>query len=269
MTDPTPFSADYKPTADAAPLEDPSLATEAAPQDPELRRRWKLELGVVLCLAVLPDIWNALSMRLWSVSRPSEGEVDLYGWNSAVPWFATLIGRSVSIVPVILYLIWRSGEGWTAFGFKRPRWFDLPAGAGLFLLHYVAWYALWTLIWLVGLDGPLETVGQDGDWTQAAAQIRGADFLIIFLGAFCNAVGEEVALYGFLFPRIRQLFGLPAAMIAVPILFTSYHIYYDPVSLTWILAFGCTHCLVYAATRRLWPLIVSHIIGDLLWLVQG
>ena len=170
---------------------------------------------------------------------------------------------------VILYLIWRSGERWETFGFKRLRWFDLPAGVGVVALQYVAWYVLWVFIWMLGLDALLDTSPEGAAWAQAASQIKGVDWIVTLLGAVCNAAGEEVALYGLLFPRIRQLFGLPAAMIAVPILFTSYHIYYNAAALTWIFAFGCTHSLVYAATRRIWPLIVSHLIGDLIWLVQG
>src|SRR5690606_8349813 len=120
--------------------------------------------------------------------------------------FAQLIIRALQIVPIVLYLIWRSGEPWSSFGFKRFRWFDPFAGIGTFLLGWVLWYGVWIVMWIVQPDQSAmaqRSMEHDSQWAQAAADLSGADWFVIICGGVCNGVAEEVVLYGFLFPRIR------------------------------------------------------------------
>ena len=42
-----------------------------------------------------------------------------------------------------------------------------------------------------------------------------------------------------------------------------YHLYQGPEAAVWVAAFGLTLTLAYLATRRLWPVVLAHILWDI------
>ncbi|MFZ2990482.1 CPBP family intramembrane glutamic endopeptidase, partial [Ideonella sp.] len=82
------------------------------------------------------------------------------------------------------------------------------------------------------------------------------------LFAMVNGAFEEIFLLGVLVRGLRA-YGLSVA-IGVPLLVrVLYHLYQGPLGAVWILAFGLTFTLVYLRTQQLWPLVLAHILWDI------
>ncbi len=167
-------------------------------------------------------------------------------------------GKCLQIIPVVLYLIYRSGESWSAFGVVRPRWLGDPAFA---LLLWVAWYAAYFLVWAViaatGVDATAVKAGGPDD------TITPSQPAFAVVAAFATATGEELVLRGYLIPRFERLLGSRwASVLTTTALFAAYHVYngisgvVDATILGLILGSG--FCLV----RRLWPVILAHWLYD-------
>src|SRR5262245_1158516 len=94
-----------------------------------------METGVVLALGVLPDLFYAISVLVWpelSLPRP-------FAYDSL-----SLIVRASAVSVPVLYLIWRSGENWSAFGLERPSllW-DSVIGVMIWVMDYLVCFRLW------------------------------------------------------------------------------------------------------------------------------
>jgi membrane protease YdiL (CAAX protease family) len=217
--------------------------------DPAVRRRLILEIGVVLGLAVLPDI--ATAVFLPHQDAPPGLGVQALG----------LIERSVRVVLPLLYIMWRSGEPWSDFGIRRIRWIRDPAiGFGAWVL------ALSILVALrYGTSGNpfgFSAVPKGG----AMAQPRQAlDWVFVASIAVSNGFAEELSLRAFLQTRIQRLWGSTGAAIAVTAgLASLYHVYGGFWFAVNAAVFNTIVGMVFAATRRFWPAAFAHVFGDFL-----
>ena len=125
----------------------------------------------------------------------------------------------------------------------------VAAAGGAFLLISL----LWSLV--TGAEGEqdtLELLGAD----EATAFLVPAAALVVVAAPFA----EEVLFRGFLFPALRNRFGVVAAITADAVIFGLIHYTgADTVPLLPLLAvFGALLCLLYQRTGSLWPAIVLH-----------
>src|SRR5688500_6549439 len=89
--------------------------------DPARRRQLKIEVLVLLVVAALPDLANAVLSLL--VDWPE---------STALLDSAGHLDRSLRVGAAVLYMMWRSGEPRSVFGLTRMRWHDPLVGAVLY-----------------------------------------------------------------------------------------------------------------------------------------
>jgi membrane protease YdiL (CAAX protease family) len=164
-------------------------------------------------------------------------------------------------VAVVLYIMYRSELAWSAYGFKRPRLFDVFSGFCILIV---------TSMLLTTLALPLSVAwGADlaSDFMESSYEFlypsTPTEFIILALMAIAIGVGEEFAMRGYLIPRLEQLFHSTFKSIAVSsLIFASYHLYQGIGATILIffvgLAFGCAFCWL----RRIWPLVIAHALMD-------
>src|SRR5262249_39264391 len=88
------------------------------------------EVGAVLAVCVVPQI-------AWSIEYLLEPSLPRSYWLDSLMYYV----GSACLIYMVLYLIYRSGEGWAKFGLGRPRRSDMFLGL-LMLLATIALYAL-------------------------------------------------------------------------------------------------------------------------------
>lgn len=238
---------------------DVTETTEAAGAAGELRAAgvWPrvvpwLDVIVVLCLAVLPDIAHSALPAVY----PEAGGSQPMGLMGSV-----LVVRSVQVAAPVLYLMWRSGLGWAHFGIVRVRWVRDPGlGVLLVMLTYGAYLAMWMLV------GPA-FVEAGWDESSATATVprpggRG-DWVWVLVIAVFNGSAEELVVRGYLVPRLERLLGSagPAVLITAG-LFAAYHTYQGVFAALGVLVTGLIYGAAFVRTRRLWPVVFAHMLAD-------
>lgn len=228
------------PPAAPVPLETPE----------QRRRRWWIEVGVVFALAVLPDFVNALA------PAPAEHQGPAVYWWAA----AATTSRAFMVSAPILYIIWRSGETWSHFGLRRWRWGIDLGGTVLVIVGAGLAYRLYSLVTMPFL--PIQ--GVEAPEYPFATPPGPLGLLALIPQHAANGFAEELAIWGFLFVRLRSLWGgAVPALLAASTLFASYHLYQGWWAAGAILAEGLVHGAFFALTGRLWPLALAHALTNI------
>ena len=218
-------------------------------------RMLRLELGLVLLLAFSPGILGLLLLGLGPQgSAAVEAEL--------VPAVVSIVFElflSWSPVLVIGYLLARSREGWAGIGLTRFRPADIGMGA-------VLWVASFFLVLV--LAQLFQYFGQ-----------REVDFLTeglplwfrvvqAVLIAVTAGVTEEIVVRGYAQTRLEQLRASTPVILLVPTaLWGVLHVYQGLGAALTIFCLGLLYAWYFHRTRRLWPLILAHILFDMTQLV--
>ena len=137
----------------------------------------------------------------------------------------------------------------------------VPTPTGVGLLVGVALYAVAFLI-----DSLLRLAfGAAHPATQAINQMvaeASASLPVIIFVSVLNGFYEETFLIGYLF-RATESLGGAFALTVTSLVRISYHLYQGPLGVLSVLGFGAVLGLYYWRTRKLWPTVVAHILGDL------
>ncbi|MFN2564160.1 MAG: CPBP family intramembrane glutamic endopeptidase [Gemmatimonadaceae bacterium] len=88
---------------------------------------------------------------------------------------------------------------------------------------------------------------------------------VAIAGAIINPFFEEFLFLGYGITAVER-FGLRTAIVVSVALRTAIHAYQGAMALVGILPMAIVFTLYYVRTRRLWPVIVAHIIMDALGL---
>ena len=237
------------------------------------------EVVAVLCIAVMPDIYNAL----YSYSVGDTGE----GYTMAATYLYILL-RSIWVVVPVLYILRLSREGWSAFGLVRPRLADIPIGIGAWLACLVSYYAFYfgwgfvaaiigsftdPAVWqeAAGTATAYETTFNEDEYEAYyyfATPENGLDYLLLALGESANGIAEELVMRAYLITRLITLTGSAAVALALSsTLFALYHLYQGPFQALGILIFGVVMGLIYLATRRLWPVAIGHAVSNMMFML--
>jgi len=206
------------------------------------RRREILEVVVVLLVAVLPYLLSA-----W-FAQP--GGAPFAGPTRSIDRITGAIETSVPI----LYIIYRTGEGWARFGIRAFRPTDALVAAGL-----------WAATWLgcraftspSPFSFPVTSQGSIPVPSAPAFSLFGSALLVVSLAA--GAFAEEVAMRSFLLHRLEKLTQSKAwAVVIASLLFGSYHIYeglWNAMSVTFM---GLVFSIYFVNYRRIAPLVLAH-----------
>jgi membrane protease YdiL (CAAX protease family) len=160
-------------------------------------------------------------------------------------------------VALVVHLARRTGEGLHPFGLGtatlgRDAGWGVAAGvgvAGVGLLLYLGALALDVNRFVV----PVPPLGLW--WT----------IPILVLGAAQNALLEEVVVVGYLIRRLEQMgWSGMAAVLTSAVLRGAYHLYQGWGGFVSNLALGAAFGYAFLRWRRTWPLVVAHLVVDVL-----
>jgi membrane protease YdiL (CAAX protease family) len=218
-------------------------------------RMLRLELGLVLLLAFSPGI---LGLLILALGPEGSAEVEAQLVPSVVSIVFELF-LSWSPVLVVGFLLARNREGWAGIGLTRFRGGDL--GMGLIL-----WVASFVLVLV--LAQLFQYFGQrEVDFLPEGLPLwfRSVQAVLIAVTA---GVTEEIVVRGYAQTRLEQLRAPTAVIILLPTaLWGVLHAYQGAGAALTIFGLGLMYAWYFQRTRRLWPLILAHILFDATQLV--
>jgi uncharacterized protein len=218
-------------------------------------RMLRLELGLVLVLAFAPSVLGLLFLALGPQgTAPAETQV--------LPSLVSIVIElflSWSPVLVIGFLLARNREGWAGIGLTRFRAGDLGMGAVLWVASFILVLVLAQLFQYFGQ--------REVDFLPEGLPLwfRAVQAVLIAVTA---GVTEEIVVRGYAQTRLEQL-RAPAAMILLgpTALWAVLHVYQGLGAALTIFGLGLMYAWYFQRTRRLWPLILAHILFDMTQLV--
>jgi membrane protease YdiL (CAAX protease family) len=220
-----------------------------------------LEIGVVLFIFATPSLASWGCFLIWG-EEYQRFEKDLHNeqYRSSLAYHVASfddIFLSLRYVPVVLFLMWRSSDGWDHFGIVKPKMHkDILIGFGLaFAIIFIRgfFYSIfdnrpgWAFHWNRFYPGPVPL-----------------NLAVLLLGKAC-AVGfsEELVGRSYLIPRLEEVMGSSwRAVILSSIFFGLLHSYKSPMGICLSMASGCVWGITFCKTRRIWPVALSHAIID-------
>jgi uncharacterized protein len=217
------------------------------------RRTLAEETLVVLSLSLLASA----AFAIISIATAPVRGVTVAAANQS-PVFAEQLARFVfGLAPVwlVLFLVRRNGEASSSIGlaWDRPRQ-DVLRGVALFVLVGLAGIGLYLAAVALGVNRFVVPSPPPGHWwTVPVAVLNAAEAALL----------EEIIVVGYLITRLRQLRWTPLAAIATSALLRgTYHLYQGWGGFLGNLAMGALFGVVFARTRRTWPLVVAHFLLD-------
>jgi membrane protease YdiL (CAAX protease family) len=254
---PVPFGVPVEGPYGTAPpeLDPPRSARTPLPRPPGSPRMLRLELGLVLLLAFSPGI---LGLLIIALGPQGSAEVEAQLLPSVVSIIFELF-LSWSPVLVIGFLLARNREGWPGIGLTRLRAGDVGTGAVLWVASFILVLVLAQLFQFFGQ--------REVDFLPEGLPLwfRAVQALLIAVTA---GITEEIVVRGYAQTRLEQLRSPTAVILLVPTaLWGVLHVYQGVGAALTIFGLGLMYAWYFHRTRRLWPLILAHILFDLTQLV--
>jgi membrane protease YdiL (CAAX protease family) len=171
---------------------------------------------------------------------------------------ASLLLQALLALPL---LAWLRRRGWTpaaVAGAPAPR--DAARGLGVWLGAMACIYLVFSVVALVDRDvalvlSDLEFTGTLSPW-------------IIVVGSVGNALFEEFLWIGYTVPTLEGRLGLRGACAVSVLLRASLNLYQEPLTIVTVLPVGLFLTWYFAHTRRMWPVVVAHVMLDAIGLAQ-
>jgi membrane protease YdiL (CAAX protease family) len=215
----------------------------------------RLELGLVLLLAFSPGI---LGLLILALGPQGTAAVEAQLLPSVVSLIFELF-LSWSPVLVIGFLLTRNREHWAGIGLTRFR-------AGDFGMGLLLWVASFVLVLV--LAQLFQYFGQrEVDFLPEGLPLwfRAIQAVLIAVTA---GVTEEIVVRGYAQTRLEQLQAPTAVILLLPTaLWGVLHVYQGVGAALTIFGLGLMYAWYFHRTRRLWPLILAHILFDMTQLV--
>ncbi|MEO8062982.1 MAG: type II CAAX endopeptidase family protein [Pseudomonadota bacterium] len=92
---------------------------------------------------------------------------------------------------------------------------------------------------------------------------------LVFIVSVVNGIFEEVFVVGYAITALQQARGMWTAINVSTAVRVMYHLYQGPFAFLAIAPMGLLFGYIYARTRQLWPLIVAHVLLDVVGLLFG
>ena len=217
------------------------------------RRTLAEETLVVLSLSLLA---SAVFAILTLFEFPVEG-ARVASVSQSTMLARQVLGSVFGLAPVwlVVYLVRRSGEGIRALGLRTDRVRDdVLQGIALFAVVGLAGIGVYLAAVELGVNRFVVPVPPLGHWWTVP---------VLVLNAIQAALLEEVVVVAYLVTRLRQL-GLTesASVGASALLRGTYHLYQGWGGFLGNLAMGALFGTVFSRTRRVWPIVVAHLLLD-------
>jgi len=114
------------------------------------------------------------------------------------------------------------------------------------------------------------------DWTipaqmhAAAQQFPAPDkhlsMQLVFLASTVNGIFEEVFVAGYIITALRDTRGVWTAINISTVVRLLYHLYQGPLGIMTVVPVGLLYGYFFARTRQLWPLVMAHVLIDIVGL---
>jgi uncharacterized protein len=244
-----PPGAPYRPPPERPPARNPLPRPAGSP------RMLRLELGLVLLLAFSPGILGLLLLALGPEgTAPTETQV--------LPSLVSILFELfLSWTPVLVvgFLLARNREGWAGIGLTRFRPGDLGMGAVLWVASFILVLVLAQLFQYFGQ--------REVDFLPEGLPLWFRSLQAVLI-AVTAGVTEEIVVRGYAQTRLEQLRAPTAVIILLPTaLWGVLHVYQGAGAALTIFGLGLMYAWYFQRTRRLWPLILAHILFDATQLV--
>ena len=234
----------------------------AAPVVSPDRRTLRAELFVVLALTFAASgVYAVLSLVRSALAGPlAQQTTTLVGSQAPNPWLDLtyqLVGVTRGLLPVLLvaHLMLRGGESLGLLGLdrRRPR-FDLSRGAALAAVVGGTGLALYLTARALGLNTTVAVTTLEPSWWRDP---------VLVLGAFQNALAEEVIVLGYVMRRLQQLgWSWGRATVFSSLLRGSYHLYQGIGGFIGNAVMGLLFCVLLRRWGRVAPFVVAHTLID-------
>jgi membrane protease YdiL (CAAX protease family) len=89
---------------------------------------------------------------------------------------------------------------------------------------------------------------------------------LVFLVSVVNGIFEEMFVAGYIITALTERRGMWVAINASVVVRLLYHLYQGPIGVLTIVPMGLLYGYVYSRTRQLWPLVVAHVLVDIIGL---
>jgi membrane protease YdiL (CAAX protease family) len=212
------------------------------------RRRWE-DLSLVVGIGFVPLVMSGI----YQLFVPIEATTGLNNYR-----FWTGLVREIGILLLFAVLFRRQGRRFSEIGLSF-QWLDLLRAAGLTVGSWLVYMFAGTSIGLVYFWSGSQPHYRDPE------KIFGGTLPVLFLVYTIAApFFEEILVRGYL---MTELIGLSwpvwLATLASVALQTSYHLYYGIAGAIIVGATFLVSAIYFAKTRRLTPVILSHLAWDL------
>jgi membrane protease YdiL (CAAX protease family) len=230
--------------------DDPNARVWEAPLP---RRTLGEETLVVLSLSLLASAVFAI-LTLFEAPISGVRVVSVSQSPSVVRQFVA-IAFGLAPVWLVSYLVRRDGEGHAAIGLARDRpREDVARGLLLFAIVGLGGIAVYLGSVALGVNRFVVPVPPLGHWWT---------YPVLLANAAEAALLEEIVVVGYLVTRLRQMgvteFG---AIAASALLRATYHLYQGYGGFLGNLAMGLLFGFVFSRTRRVWPIVIAHLLLD-------
>lgn len=210
----------------------------------------------------LPPGVEFLIVITWAFGLSIIASILSLGVASTEPVFSNeaLIGGTVESLAVTLLLVWFLRiRGWTL---ERVGFEVSVRGT------------LWGVALLAGIYGfiiAVEVIAQllGFDMDAAVASYPTADTLnmqVVVVASVVNGAYEEIFVAGYVITMLSAARGPWTAINVSTGLRVLYHLYQGPLGVLTIVPMGLMFGYIYVRTRKLWPLIVAHVLMDVIGL---
>jgi uncharacterized protein len=162
-----------------------------------------------------------------------------------------------------ILLPWLSRRGWKPRQLAGdPTPVDVLRGVGLSVFAYSCFAVTWLLFAALAPDAArIVSAGRQFSGTPATA-------VVAIVVSVVNPVFEEFLWLGYGVTRLAPWVGLRRASAISVTLRAAVHLYQGPWMVLGILPLGCVFTWYYCRTRRLWPVVVAHLLFDAIGLAS-
>jgi len=217
----------------------------------------------------LPAGVEFLVVVTWAFGLPIFSSILWLGTpeGEALPAFtnATLVGALTFEVVQLIFLSWFLRiRGWTLEKFGLAfSWRATVVGVALLAFTYAV---------LVGAQYAAQLIF-DFDLAAAAARIAKTgpelNMQLMFLASVVDGIFEELFVAGYIITALAERRGMWAAINVSVVVRLLAHLYAGPIGVMTAVPMGLIYGYVYARTRQLWPLVVAHVLLDLIAMSVG
>ncbi len=241
----------------------PALDSPAASSPAVSRTRLRWEIAIVLALSLGRSAVFSVIALLEALTRAPLGDQQTSinpgaaaseFWDVLQQFFATIFG--LAPVALAIYFLWEPARtGFAKIGLTFER-FGRNASRGLLLVLVIGipGLALYAVGRQLGITVQVDASPLDSSWWTIP---------LLLLAALRAGLLEEVIMVGYLFDRLRLLgWSTWTIIISTAALRGAYHAYQGFGPLVGNLAMGVVFGWVYARWGRVMPLVVAHVVID-------